>query len=503
MLVKTFTATMDGLNVVPIDVEIDANQGQPNLVVIGLPSKTVDEAKERITSALRNCGIRIRSKRTIVNLAPADIKKDSSSLELAIAIGLLKLYGEINNQTDSTIFFGELSLNGEIKKIRGALPLVLKARELGYRHIIVPAANSKEVAIISEVAIHPLQHIQEYLNFARGNQTLPTLSVKPFTPESAHFETDLADIYGQSQAKRALEIAAAGGHNLLMMGPPGAGKSMMARSIISILPPLTEAEAIEITAIYSIYGLAQDGMIRKRPFRSPHHTTSHTGLIGGGTNLRPGEISLAHHGVLFLDEFPEFFRNSIEALRQPLEDGFVSLSRASGSSTYPAAFTLIAAANPCPCGFHQSAKKACACSAHNLELYRRKMSGPILDRIDMKIRVPEVEIKSLTRQQITDIESSAQIRQRVILARQRQQLRLAELNCRLNAQLTSSQVKTFCQLAPDALAMLNQAAERMSLSARSYFKVIKVSQTIADLKNETIITKDCVSESIQYRQQFN
>jgi magnesium chelatase family protein len=502
MLVKTFTATMDGLNVVPIDVEIVANQGQPNLIIIGLPSKTVDEAKERITAALRNCGIRIRSKRTVVNLAPADIKKDSSCLELAIAIGLLKLYEEIDNQTDSTIFLGELSLDGELKKIRGALPLVMKAKELGFQHVIIPAANSEEVSIISDISIHPLHHIKEYLDFARGIEALPTLVVKFFSPEGISFDIDLAEIAGQGQAKRAMEIAAAGGHNLLMMGPPGAGKSMMAKSIVSILPPLTEPEAIEITTIYSICGLAHEGLIRKRPFRSPHHTTSYVGLIGGGTNLKPGEVSLSHHGVLFLDELPEFFRNSIEALRQPLEDGFISLSRASGSISYPAAFTLIAAANPCPCGFYQSTKKTCSCVPRTLDLYKRKLSGPILDRIDIKIKVPEVEIKALTQTQLAGIEKSDEVRNRVTSARQIQQHRLAATNCLLNSQLTSTQVKNICQLEPQAKDFLDKAAEKNALSARSYFKVIKVSQTIADLNHEAIITQKSVAESFQYRQQL-
>lgn len=484
MLAKTFSATTFGLEPIKIEVEVDGTTGTPNLIIIGLPNKAVDEAKERITSALINCDIRIRSKRTVVNLAPADLKKTSSGLELAIAVGMLKMYGEISIQTDDTIFFGELSLDGAIKPIKGALLLTLAAKQMGFKKIVLPAANAGEVSIISGIKIYPIAHLRDYIKFAREKTPLPILAPQKFNPKLLSTDLDFRDILGQVAAKRALEIAAAGGHNVLLIGPPGAGKSMMAKAMISIMPDLTEAEVIEITNIYSICGLTDQGLILARPFRSPHHTTSQAGLIGGGVNLKPGEISLSHRGILFLDEFPEFPRYSLEALRQPLEDGVITIARASGSAHYPAVFTLVAAANPCPCGFYGSLKKRCVCTPPMIANYHKKISGPILDRIDLHLLVKEVEIKDLSQTPDRSSEGSAQIKTRVVEARKKQLQRLRDLPYLTNSQLPSQMVKKLCHLTIEAQQFLTVAAGKLNLSARSYFKVIKVAQTIADLAGQ-------------------
>ncbi len=502
MTSRTFTAMLVGLLPIQVEVEVDGNQGIPHLLFIGLTSQATEEAKERITTALVNCGIRVRSKRTVVNLAPAEVPKSGSGFDLAIAIGLLKMYGEIELNTDDTLFLGELSLDGKIKKIRGALPLTLAAKKFGFKKIILPEANAAEVQIISGISIFPISHLNQFLNFARVQEPLRKLPHTSFQPKPVdQFEVDFADIRGQEFAKRALVIAAAGGHHTLLTGFPGVGKSLLAKAFKSILPPLTEAEAIEVTGIHSVYGTLSEGLQTDPPFRSPHHTTSTSGLIGGGTQLRPGEISLAHRGILFLDEFLEFSKATLEALRQPLEEGSIFLSRSQGSATFPAKFTLIAATNPCPCGYYLSTKKQCKCSSYTVSQYLKKLSGPIYDRFDLHVQVHDIELEKLTEIHPDAALTSKVFRNMVIEARRKQRDRYKSQAFFLNSELPSKLTHQYFQMTIPARIFLNQSVKKFELSGRSYFKLLKVSQTIADLdeKSTGVIEHRHVSEAIQYR----
>lgn len=525
-LARVETATLVGLEPLKIEVEIESLSGMPGLTIIGLPTESVREAKDRIVAALVTCGIRLPAKKIILNLAPADVKKTGSGLELAMAMAILKVFGELQisektwqEETKGSMFFGELALDGRIKAINGCLPLVLAASEMQKQRVFVSEENYPELASISRIEIVLVRDLTSLIEYFRHEgqensgvrimKAKKMIAVKASAGEeegkavnkSENKVPDMSDIRGQVLAKRALEIAAAGGHNVFLIGTPGSGKSMMAQALTGILPPPSDEEIIEISKIYSICGLSRRGLMTRRPFRSPHHSISAVGMIGGSAQLKPGEITLAHRGVLFLDEFPEFSRVVLEALRQPLEVGVINIARASGQATFPARFTLVAAANPCPCGYFGSRKKDCQCSPSMRQNYRRRISGPILDRIDMHWRVNEVELNELTQKRVAgETETSAEIKARVTKACNLQKEKLQKWQTLTNSELSSQQVLKICVLSRDAERLLQAGAKKMNLSARSYFKIIKVAQTIADLAGSETIDQGQIAEAMQYQQ---
>ncbi len=498
MLTRTTSATLLGLDPIVIGVEVDATQGIPNLVIIGLATKEIDEAKERITASLLHCGVHIRAQRILVNLAPADLKKSGSGFELAIAVALAMQYGVLHEEYEDTLFFGELSLDGELRQVRGALPLTLAAKRLGFARVVLPAANSPEVGIIQGIKIHPFSTLHQLLNTQKNRW--PTLAPRPFTGSLQSTEVNFSEIIDQQEAKRALMISAAGGHNTLLVGPPGTGKSLLAKAFCGIIPPLTQAEAIEVTSIHSVAGLtAYSGLVTTRPFRTPHHTSSTAGITGGGSPPMPGEVSLAHRGVLFLDELTEFSRDSIDALRQPIEDKCITISRVGHTIRYPADFTLLAACNPCPCGYKGSKSKACRCSLSKTRAYFSKISGPILDRIDSTIWAGEVNANKLTSLFQEKTENSDSIRARVQAARSRQYSRLKLTPFLTNGDLSSSAVKELCPLHVHARRCLLRESIKSKLSARGIIRLIKVAQTIADLSASSIIHSEHIQQAFQLR----
>lgn len=491
-----------GLDAVLVDVEVDiASQGLPSFTIVGLPDKAVEESKERVRSAIKNSGADFPISRITVNLAPADLPKAGPAYDLPIALGILIASGQISPEVSGSLFFGELSLDGNLRHTNGILPLTYLAKTKKVKNVYVPKINEKEASVVSGVTVYPVNSLLELVRHLSGSfEIKPSKStnLSAFLVASKA-EFDFSEIVGQESAKRALEIAAAGSHNIFMKGTPGSGKTMLARAFPGILPILTEDEALEVTKIYSISGNLPPGeaLITTRPFRSPHHTTSRIGLIGGGGNPTPGEISLAHRGVLFLDEFPEFPRHVLESLRQPMEDGIVTISRARGSVTFPSKFMLVAASNPCPCGYFGDEKRRCTCLPGAISRYQKRVSGPILDRIDMHIDVPSVETQKLIDNK-TKSEISKKIQGRVQKARDIQTKRF-KAKIKSNSEMTTRDVKLYAPLSSECRTILTTAIARMNLSARSYFKVVKVARTITDLAGEKQILPIHLAEALQYR----
>lgn len=507
MLNKVLSIASIGLKGIEIETEVNvAEKGFPGFNIVGLASKAVDEAKERVKTAIINSDIEFPNAKITINLAPADIPKDGSCYDLPISVGILASIGELILPKDKAYFYGELSLDGSLRHTRGVFLLALLAKEEGVKKIFVPRMSANEASVIEGIDVIPIDNLKSLIKHLNGDKIIEPLR-KVSSEEilgDINPDFDFSEILGQEQAKRALEIAAAGGHNVFMMGPPGSGKTMLSRALPGILPSLTEKESLEVTKIYSITGNIPPGgsLIRHRPFRSPHHTTSQVGLIGGGSNPKPGEVSLAHRGVLFLDEFPEFGRNSLEVLRQPLEDGSVSICRAAGSVIFPAQFMLIAAANPCPCGYLGDPKKECHCSTGQILNYRKKLSGPIMDRIDIHLTVPAVDVNHLMigKNEINNNEKSINIGKRILQARKIQNERFKNLvHIHSNSDMKNSHLKEFANLTSQANLLLKQAVNKFGLSARVYFRLIKVARTIADLEQSLEVKENHVAEALQYR----
>ena len=502
MLARVLSSAVMGIDAYIVEVELDISDGLPAFATVGLPDSAVKESRERVTAAIKNSGFYFPTSRITANLAPADVRKEGSAFDLPIALGVMAATKQI--QTDSfgrMLVLGELALDGSVRSVQGCLPMAAIAKEHQFKGVILPKANAKEAAVIDGLEVYPVESLQEAVEHLNGKNIISPFqyNIREAFDQHSEYPIDFDDVKGQEHVKRAIEVAAAGGHNLIMIGPPGSGKTMIAKRIPTILPDMTLDEALETTKIHSIMGLLGNDvpLIATRPYRSPHHTISDAGLIGGGKFPRPGEVSLSHHGVLFLDELPEFRKNVLEVMRQPLEDGRVAIARAAASYTYPANFMLVAAMNPCPCGFFGDSSRDCRCAPKQIQNYISRISGPLLDRIDLQVEVPAVKYRDLA----SDVagEPSASIRERVQRARHIQQERFTQAQIYCNANMESRHLREFCKVEDSAQELLRVAITQLGLSARAYDRILKVARTIADLAERLTIEAEHVSEAIQYR----